>query len=191
MEKEIARTRKGLEGLRQNGEEILQELATLQHLLTNLRFEGKICLSKNLRLSLRSLEEIREKLEPLIEVEERTLFPFIEVHIPRLQSVLCVLEGEHENLRQSIRNLRALLKGSLGKKNVRTNGHLRDICEAGIYLVYFLKQHFEAEESSIHRAARRELRRGEKKSLGRLIQHSHRLTKQQKVKNNRKKEEKK
>jgi hypothetical protein len=98
--------------------------------------------------------------------EERILFPLIERHIPKLSSLLKVLHGEHAEFRQLLRRLgrktRLLMNGA--RPSARTE-LLDQVYEDGLYFIYLMRNHFQAEANGVYREAKRILKPKERVKL--------------------------
>ncbi|MBI2167047.1 MAG: hemerythrin domain-containing protein [Candidatus Omnitrophica bacterium] len=148
----------------------LQKISQLEKALLNLRFEGKPSLGKNLRQAEEVLDFLRNQLMKHIRIEEKVIFPFLSAHIPKLESVIHLLEGEHDEFRKNVEDfcfeLEAVSKAKAGLGFGRT---LERAQETGTYLVYLLRNHIRAEHQSVYKVIHSELRPDEKKELARRI----------------------
>ena len=155
-----------LETLEQSHGEILEQTARLDRLLTNLRYEGKPSFGKNLREAGQVSAFFEKRLMPHMRLEEKILFPFLEAHLPKLESFIHLLEWEHEDFRRTFGGFKLDLKKLT--KGKREDGRSAFI-ETGVYLLYLLKHHLEAENLGLYRVIKKELRPGEKKKLAQTL----------------------
>lgn len=148
----------------------LQKIAQLEEALLNLRFEGKPSLGKNLRQAEGVLDFLRNQLMRHIRIEEKVLFPYLAAHIPKLESVIHLLQGEHDEFRKNVEDFRFELEAaSKMRAGLNPAKALERVQETGTYLVYLLRNHIQAEHQSIYKVIHSELRPDEKKELARRI----------------------
>lgn len=151
-------------------EEALKETDRLQDVLTRLTYEGKFRLGRNLNEARRLLQFFSGELVNHMQIEEKVLFPFLKTHVPRLESVICLLRSEHEDFRRSFGDFKTLL----GKLSSKCNGTNRakligKIKETGTYLIYLLKNHSQLENKSIYQAIDQVLHAEEKREIEKQI----------------------
>lgn len=168
---EKSQTSKAVVRLLERGHtDTLQKTSQLEKALLNLRFEGKPSLGKNLRQAEEVLEFLRNQLMRHIRLEEKVIFPFLVTHIPKLESVIHLLQGEHDEFRKNVEDfhfeLAAASKAKAGSNSGKT---LERVQETGTYLVYLLRNHIQAEHQSVYKVIHSELRPAEKKELARKI----------------------
>lgn len=148
----------------------LQKIDRLQDILTNLRFEGKVRLGKNLKEAGRVLDFFDKELMPHLNLEEKILFPFVETHLPKLESVIHLLQAEHEDFRKNLEGFRFLLQEIPKKKYESIRGEMTErLREQGLYLIYLLRNHIQEETETVYKVANRELRPSEKSTLQKEI----------------------
>jgi hemerythrin-like domain-containing protein len=109
-------------------------------------------------------------MEGHMKDEERTLFPFLRVHIPRLEPMVYLLLSEHEDFRNCLQGLKKSIRQAK-KGGASTAVNIERICEQGTYFICMLRSHMWVESHSLHRAADKELRLSEKKKLIQQIRH--------------------
>ena len=152
-------------------EEIFQKMNVLQSLLTNLRYEGKPRLGKNLKDVGKALAFLKEKTKKHFLLEEKVIFPFLETHIPRLNPVLRLFESEHQGFQCQLRNLEVSLKEASKKRVCPESGQSAErIRENGIHMIAFLRYHLQAENGTIYRSSEMDLRPDEIALLKKEIQ---------------------
>ncbi|MBI4372939.1 MAG: hemerythrin domain-containing protein [Candidatus Omnitrophica bacterium] len=149
---------------------ISQETDRFQEILTHLRYEGKACIGKNLKEVRETLKFFNSEVIQHMKFEEETLFPFLEVHIPKLESVIHLLHAEHEDFKRNLKSfelsIRELEKDASEPNDGKT---LEKIRELGIYLIYLIRNHIQAENESVYKIINQELRPSEKQELKRRI----------------------
>jgi hemerythrin-like domain-containing protein len=110
----------------------------------------------------------KKELNGHMKDEEKTLFPFISSHIPRLQPMVYLLLSEHEDFKENLQSLEKLIRGFQQKK-ILSQTAMDLISEKGTYLLCLLRSHMSVESCSLYRAADKELRLSEKRLLIRQI----------------------
>lgn len=116
----------------------------------------------------KSLRFFEDYLLPHMENEEAFVFPFLEEHLPRLESVIALLLSEHEDFRQILIQLKSWIQ-SLGEFPEQSPILWEKIKTQGFYLSVLLKTHIWAESHGIYKPAEEELNLREKQSLERLL----------------------
>src|SRR3989338_2371076 len=146
----------------------------LHTILTNLRYEGKHLLGRNLREIREILEYVDEELDCLIDTEEQVLFPFLRTHMPKLGSVLHLFGSEHEDFRKNLKIIQAQLDKLSREENGSNRAKIIErISETGTYLIYLIRNHIQAESKSIYKIIEHDLHASEKRELtGQLRQHN-------------------
>ena len=151
-------------------QELFEKTDRLNHVLTNLRYEGKTNLGKNLKEVWEILCFFENEVSVHIEAEEKILFPFLETHVPRLSPLISLFHAEHEDFKKNLKRFRLALENFCGEKNDHSRSEYIDkVKEAGTYLIYLLRQHLPAEEESVYKAVYHELHDEEREELERLI----------------------
>ncbi|MBI4394882.1 MAG: hemerythrin domain-containing protein [Candidatus Omnitrophica bacterium] len=154
------------EFLEEDHEEILQRTNRLNDILTNLRYEGKPSLGKNLKEVRETIQFFNQEVIQHVKLEDETIFPFLETHIPKLESVIHLLHAEHEGFKRNLKSFESLVKEL--EKNSSEPNHgktLEKIRELGTYLVYSIRNHMQAEDESVYKLIDQELRPNEKQEL--------------------------
>ena len=146
-----------------------QKLNQFYEVLRKLRNEGKLTLGKNLSEASEFVVYFKKELDGHMRDEERILFPFLQMHIPRLEPMIYLLLSEHEDFRRSLGNLKMLL-GKFKKNAAIKLSAIDEICEQGTYLICLLRSHMWVESHSFYKAADKELRLSEKRKLIRQIE---------------------
>lgn len=159
-----------LELIEEGHTETLQKTDRLEEVLTNLRYEGKSSLGKNLREARELFDFFNEELIEHIAQEDEILFPFLKIHLPKLESVIGLLQAEHEDFRKKLEGFKFLL-GEVKKEDRESERVqlIEKIREQGTYLIYLLRHHIRAETEVIYKVAERELRPDEKEGLARQL----------------------
>ena len=145
-----------------------QKLNQFYKVLKKLRYEGKLTLGQNLNEAIKLVTYFKRELDGHMRDEEKILFPFLQTHVPRLEPIIYLLLSEHEDFRNSIKDLKMALS-EFKKHELVKPGILDKICEQGTYLICLLRSHMSVESNSLYRVADKELRLGEKRKLMRLI----------------------
>lgn len=141
-----------------------KKLNDLYDVLQRLRYEGKIQTGKNSRELSRLLVFFKEDLIAHIREEEKVLFPFLKTHIPKLEPVIRLLLSEHEDCRETLKELLRSyhqFETSRGRKP----GVVHQIYEQGIYFICLVRSHLWVESQNLYKVADRELHVAEKKRI--------------------------
>ena len=150
--------------LEKDHEETFKNLNGFYEALQNLRFEGKQSMGKNMSEVQKLAGYFKGRIKEHMREEERVLFPFLKSHIPRLEPMIFLLLSEHEDFRNSLRDLAHVLTEF--KKPGRNKERLiHGLSEKGTYLIFLLRSHMRVESLSLYRVADKELNRSEKKQL--------------------------
>ena len=150
--------------------DVLQETNRLYDALTKLRYEGRPSLGRNLKGARKALEFFNQDLSQHVKLEEEILFPFLETHVPKLESVIHLLQAEHRDFKKNLENFEFLLRQFVKRKCKPNCGDvIEKIREIGIYLVYLLRSHAQAESESVYKVIDRELRSDERERLKKQI----------------------
>ena len=150
--------------------EALCKADRLCEVLTKLRYEGKFLFGKNLREVRSVLKYFDQKLSSRMKLEERLLFSFLEIHVPKLAPALHLLCSEREDFRKNLRKLHTLLKKLTRTRTNHDYGEAVDrVVETGTYLVYLVRHHIGLERKSVEKAIREELREEEQAALDRQL----------------------
>src|SRR3989344_521546 len=152
--------------LNQAYDEVLENVGYLEEALIGLRYEGKALRGKNLKKVHDVLEFLDVKLAPFVILEEEIIFPFIEAHIPRMNSLVCLLKAQHKELKENLERFKSLF-GKLDHENFDAeNGKvLEKLRGQGTYLVHLIRHDIQVKSQSIYKIAGRELREDEKEEL--------------------------
>ena len=143
-----------------------ENLKDLKEILTNIRYEGKAALGKNLKAAAKVFDFLNGDLRSHIETEENALFPFLEKHIPKLEPIIRLLCSEHEDFRKSLQGFECALRELSDEKSGQERGKsLEKLNEQGTYLIYLLRNHIQAEAEGVYKVADRELKLKEKIEL--------------------------
>lgn len=97
----------------------------------------------------RILNFFQEKIMPHIEVEESVIFPFLEMHVPKLEPPISLLKGEHEDFKTNAKNYSQICQK-------RSKATFEEIVAAETYLIYLVRNHLHAEQM-IYQIAKKEL----------------------------------
>lgn len=147
--------------------EMLKEANRFQTVLTNLRYEGKPCLGNNIRQTQAILAFLKNEVIQQFQFEEKILFPFLIRHIPKLESVVRLLESEHDEFQSQLKSFYKIFRKFSNTE--RPDGKSAEVLhETGTYLVYLLRHHIKA-ESRVFKAMNENLRADEKAKLKQLM----------------------
>lgn len=150
-------------------ERIQQVLEDLKIFLDALTSEGTPVLTKNMK----ALRVISEKTGSLVldrlEMEENVLFPYAQMHVPKLEMVTGILESEHENVRRALKDLKCALWESAAGPLIKSVNHLQKIKVKGYYLIYIVRDLLVKKEKSFYHVLNNELDEEEKKEFGALL----------------------
>ncbi len=148
----------------------------LASVLTRFRYEGKPFLGRNAREARDVLELFTRNLSSHMRLQEKTVFPYLQKHLPRLGPVVLVLRSEHRELVESLERFRRLLRNVLrfhdGIRYVRQT--LDELIETGHYVNCLVSHHFRAENKILLAIVERDLRDSEKQDLSRRVGHARR-----------------
>ena len=164
------------ESLKRDHEKILREGERLEELLLRLRYEGKVWLGKNMKGIQSVIEFFKGPCLSHLAFEEETLFPFLVTHIPKLEPLICLLQGEHEDFKKNLHGLDFLRKEFVEEREESERAILRErLRNEGAYLMGLLQSHIRAEEESIYQISEKELQWDEKEELERKIEEHRKL----------------
>lgn len=149
----------------------------LHDAVNNLRYEGKVQLTKNLKILERVTKFLTDDLIPHIHLDEKVIFPYLEKHVPKLNPMLGFLRGEHCEFKESFKAFEKLFSQF---KNKKTDSHRRVLIEKlrdkGTYLFCLLRNHIQAENESVYRVMDEQLHKDEKQELLKLYATAERAT---------------
>lgn len=145
---------------------VFQKIHRLEQVLGKLRYEGKLQAGKNMGQIGAILDFFGQDLVRHLREEEKYLFPYVEVHIPRLSPMVSLLCLEHEELLRTLWTLRrALRRLRSAREASRRLALLDELRQKGTYWIYLLRSHMRLERENLYRVADRELSQQEKSQL--------------------------
>lgn len=152
----------------------LKYAENLSGVMTRFHYEGKASFGKNMKMAQDVGDYFSAFVIKHMEFEEKSLFPFLENHIPRLEPVIQLLVCEHNDFREKLSQFnKALEKLNKRKSEPIDWKKVPSLIESGTYLVHLLRQHATAERTSFYKAVDKCLREDEKKELSSiLLRHS-------------------
>ena len=152
----------------------LKHAENLSGLMTRFHYEGKASFGKNMKMAQDVGDYFSAFVIKHMEFEEKSLFPYLESHIPRLEPVIQLLVSEHDDFRDKLSQFNKALEKLTKRKSESIDWKkVPSLIESGTYLVHLLRQHTTAERTSLNKAIDKYLREDEKKELSaRLIRHS-------------------
>ena len=166
MNEENISAKKIIEHLECHHEKSIKKTDQLNDVLINLRYEGKVSFGKNLKTIDEVVSFYDKELVHHIKLEKEIIFPFLTSHIPKLECVLNLLEGEHGDIGKNIRDLKSLSDElNRTKENVSRAKIIEKIMHTGTYFIFLVRHHIQAERESIYMAIKEELHENETKNL--------------------------
>ena len=150
-----------------NHGQTLKELDRLYEFLKRLHYEGKPQRGKNCKEIAAMLSRFEKEITEHLREEEKVLFPFLEKHVPMLQSFIYLLLSEHEDFRNSLEEMKRSLKSL--KYGVDASVTVHRIYQRGIYFICLLRSHMWVESQNLYKTADKELKPEEKRQLIRLV----------------------
>lgn len=153
----------------QEHEDILALSEKLDTDITNLRYEGKVNFSKNIHSVEKTLTAFCEKLIPHMKLED-VVFAYLDTHVPKLDPVIRLLQAEHKELHLGLEMLQFLRREIAEEKNeTKRTQAVERLRDKGTYVIYFLRNHMQAEKESIYAVIQKDLKKEEQKELQRRI----------------------
>lgn len=146
--------------------EILCRVERFHETLKHLRYEGKVSHGKNAKKALREIKELELIMHRHRKIQEKVIFPFLAVRLPKHESVIHFLLAEHGDMDRSAKKLHSLFQNLLKKpEQMKRN----ESWETGIYFVCLLRHHLGLENKSIHKAIHKEFRQAERRAMEKKI----------------------
>ncbi len=147
---------------------LLKHINSFESLLLHLRYEGKPSIGKNIKNVRIAFGLLGRELEGHFQIEEKLIFPFLKVHVPRLEPAIRMLSSDHDEIKRCTKKLKEKLMRVRYAGEKKTGDWHKDIFEihtAGKFITYFLKTHLKVEENLIRPAMSRELHSDEAAQL--------------------------
>ena len=152
--------------LAQDHSKIEDDIDRLENALFNLRYEGKRSLGRNLKQVHAVALSFKTGLNGHFRLEEEALFPVAEKHLPKLETLIAHLKSEHASVNKHLETIEGTLKKlSRPKGDVYTGTDISILREAGMYLVYLLRSHMDAENKIVYKLIEEQLRPDEKNRI--------------------------
>ena len=143
----------------------------LYSILHEFCHEGRAHFGKNIKRLEDAIRLLQVHLNFVGAYEEKCLFPFINIHIPRFVPLITLLRSEHEDFRRRLKGLgRSLAVFTKEKEASRQLRSVQKIREEGMYLICLMRSHLWAETREMFNVLNRELRAEEKEKLARQLQ---------------------
>jgi len=159
-----------VEGLEQSHQETLLRTDWFYEILLKLRYEGKPSLGKNLRDAGEVLKFFHGEHSRHMSCEENIIFPFLVIHVPKLESVIGVLNADHDDFKNKLQTFKDLISElAKDKTDSDRTAILEKIREVGTYMICLLKSHNQFESASIHKVMETELHPDEIEELQKQI----------------------
>lgn len=149
--------------------DVLKITDELYEALNNLNLGGKMFFTKNMKIISADIRFFKKELFPHINFDEKIIFPFVSMHIPRLENMLYFLRAEHVEIKNNFSTFEGLFKKLHSKKEKKP--HFRDInrfIDRGTYLFCLLRSHIQTENTSVYKEIEKQLNRREKEELAYL-----------------------
>lgn len=149
---------------------VIEKMDALRDDLKNMQCEGKASFQKNLKRMKEALCFFNEEITEHMALEEREIFPYLAIHVPRVSPALRFLQAEHDDFRDNLKIFKFFVRELSRHRN--DGGHLKVVDrlrETGTYLSYLLKHHIEAEQKSVYHPLEKELKASEKSELKKRI----------------------
>ena len=144
-----------LQSLHDEDREAYAEIDQIQNLLRHLA-KNEESFHRHFKKIRESFYSFRAHLFQHLKKEEVFLFPFLEEHLPRLESVISLLLGEHEDFRQGLNQIQSWF--DLLEKDPQNSPLLWEkIKTQGLYLTVLMKTHLWAESQCIYKPVEEEL----------------------------------
>ena len=152
--------------LERSHQETLLKTNGFYETLLKLRYEGKPSLGKNLRAADEVLKFFHGEHKQHMNCEENVIFPFLMIHVPKLESVIQVLRADHHDFKNKLQVFENLI-AELAKDRTDFDhaAVLEKIREVGTYMIYLLRSHNQFESSSIHKVMETQLHADEIEEL--------------------------
>ena len=142
-------------------EKLLRQTDRLEEAMNHLRYEGKVFRGKNLKAANLIVEGIEARLKRHQTLQEKIVFPFLQAHIPKRETMIRFLFSDHKDIEKSNERLRLSLR-KLSKNQSSEDVKAQQL---GTYLICLLRHHVELEKESIHKVIKTELRKDEKREV--------------------------
>ena len=106
--------------------DVLSKLDELYEATKNLQFEGKVFSRKNIKTIEKITKYLKTKLVQHVTLDEKIIFPFLEVHIPKLEPVLHLLRAERNEFETNLEIFESLFQ-KLKERRDRLNMKLQSV----------------------------------------------------------------
>ncbi len=169
MTKEILDAENNFAFMYKKHKEVLEKVDQLNDTLTNLRYEGKVHIGRNMNDIEKVLSFFNEDLLPHVKLDEM-VFTFVGTHVPKLESVIRLLQAEHKEMVVNIEVFSYLFRELENEKNESKRMEaVEKLRDKGTYLIYLMRNHIQAESEGVYKVIDRELRPEEKKTLFKMM----------------------
>jgi len=146
--------------------EVLQKLDELYDAIKHLKYEGKLFRGRNMRAVEKNVNFLKKELSQHIAIDDKVIFPFLEVHIPKLEPLLHFLRAECSEFELSLKNFETLFQKLKDEEDGFIKGDIiHQLNEKGLYLICIMRNHIQMEIQSVYKPIERQLRPDEKKNL--------------------------
>ena len=145
---------------------VVEKLNQLENAIYNLQYEGKLFSSSHIKKAEEAMRFLKEKFTVHIDLDNRVIFPFLEKHIPRLNSVLLYLKSERREFQEGFKIFEEILaKLKKENDNMIRHGIIERLKDKGIYLICLMRNHIQLEEQSVYKSLELELHKDERNIL--------------------------
>lgn len=145
--------------------EILCQLEYFSEVLLHLRYEGKVQRGKNVKAANKAIAKLIKILRKHRSFQEKVIFSYLLVHIPKHESIIQFLCSDHEIIQKNKKKLYCLLKKLSEKESYTLDDKIQEL---GVSLIYLVRHHIELERNSIHKTLKNELNEDEKKDVAKM-----------------------
>ena len=135
-------------------QEILQTADRFGRSLTNLQYEGKMSFGKNWKEACQSLRSLDDRFTSHRVLEEEIIFPFLQTHVPKLESMILLFKSENQDIKKNLEHLTLLLQDRVGDQNdTEKLKRFEKIHKIGTYFAYLIRHHFQTKNNNFYKNA--------------------------------------
>ncbi len=144
-----------IDWIKNDHESLRQAIELLDRYLYHLRYEGKRHTQDNLLRIGQHVRFLQKDMDRRIRYEEKILFPFLIMHVPRFEPLFHLLHIDHEKCRREFQ----FFADDSGDASVE------EVLRHGEYLTGLLRSHWSIEDKSAIASVQHELKGHEKARL--------------------------
>jgi len=151
-------------------DQYLRHVEQFNTALTHLQYEGLPRRKHNIQRVEKMTRILEKDLLPHMTEDRDIVFPFLAKHVPRLEPVMGVFNGEHDEFLESFEQFKTILSNLHSydaqpqADQLLTNLHVK-----GTYLYCLIRNHLYAEHECVVKVISRELQPRELKELEILL----------------------